>query len=72
MRKRRKYPFLQGVRLHHRKLGAILDTVPYTYGDSDWGDLLTGYDGKTISNDAIGNPLSDGTWTYTWERGGRV
>ena len=72
MRKRRKYPFLQGVRLHHRKLGAILDTVPYTYGDSDWGDLLTGYDGKTITYDAIGNPLSDGTWTYTWERGGRV
>ena len=46
-----------------------MDTVAYTYGDSDWGDLLTGYDGKTISYDTIGNPLSDGTWTYTWEHG---
>ena len=27
------------------------------------------YDGTTITYDAIGNPLSDGTWTYTWEQG---
>ena len=60
MRKRRKYPFLQGVRLHHRKLGAILDTVPYTYGDSDWGDLLVGYNGNTVTSDAIGNILVNG------------
>ena len=50
----------------------MLTANGHAYGDSDWGDLLTGYDGKTISYDAIGNPLSDGTWTYTWERGGRV
>ena len=31
--------------------------------------MLTGYDGKTITYDTIGNPLSDGTWTYTWEHG---
>ena len=24
---------------------------------------------KTITYDAIGNPLSDGTWTYTWQNG---
>ena len=53
-------------------VGNILTANGHAYGDSDWGDLLTGYDGKTISYDAIGNPLSDGTWTYTWERGGRV
>ena len=47
----------------------MLDTVVYTYGDDSWGDLLTGYNGATISYDEIGNPLSDGTWTYTWERG---
>lgn len=49
-------------------LGAVLDTVTYTY-DTGWGDLLTGYDGKTITSDGIGNMLSDGTWTYTWKHG---
>ena len=68
MRKRRKYPFLQGVRLHHRKLGTILDTVPYTYGDSDWGDLLTVFNGVTITHDEIGPPVTyyDGT-VFEWE-----
>ena len=27
------------------------------------------YDGKGLSYDDVGNPLSDGTWTYTWEQG---
>ena len=45
------------------------DTVSYTYGDDDWGDLLTSYDGQSITYDGIGNPLSDGTWTYTWAHG---
>ena len=49
-------------------LGAVLDTVDYTY-DDDWGDLLTGYDGATITSDTIGNMLSDGTWSYTWKHG---
>ncbi len=43
--------------------------MTYTYGDSAWGDLLTAYDGSAITYDAIGNPLSDGTWNYTWEHG---
>ena len=45
------------------------DTVSYTYGDSAWGDLLTAWDGQTITYDGIGNPTSDGTWNYTWEHG---
>ena len=45
------------------------DTVSYTYGDSQWGDLLTAYDGNTITSDEIGNMLTDGTWTYTWQHG---
>ncbi len=40
--------------------------------DADWGDLLTSYGGKTITYDAVGNPLSDGTWSYTWEQGRRL
>jgi len=51
------------------ELGEPTDTVTYTYGDSQWGDLLTAYDGDTITYDQIGNPLSDGEWTYTWEHG---
>ena len=45
------------------------DSVTYTYGDDDWGDLLTAYDGTAIDHDNVGNLTSDGTWTYTWEHG---
>ena len=31
--------------------------------------MLTAYDGKPITYDVNGNPLSDGTWTYTWQHG---
>ena len=44
-------------------------TVNYTYGDANWPDLLTAFNGKSITYDAIGNPLSDGTWTYGWQHG---
>ena len=30
---------------------------------------MTAYNGATIQYDNIGNPTSDGTWTYTWENG---
>lgn len=50
-------------------MGAVVDTVNYTYGDSAWGDLLTAYDGVTIDRDELGNPTDDGTWEYTWEHG---
>jgi len=49
-------------------LGSVLETVNYTY-DSTWGDLLTGYGGKTISSDTIGNMTNDGTWSYSWRNG---
>ena len=29
----------------------------YTYGNTSWGDMLTNYNGTTITYDAIGNPL---------------
>ena len=44
----------------------------YGYGDTNWGDLLKTYNGKSISYDAIGNPLNDGTWTYTWQEGRKL
>jgi len=50
-------------------LGAALDTISYGYGDSSWKDLLTSYDGKQLSSDAIGNLSGDGKWSYSWRRG---
>ena len=40
----------------------------YIYGDANWKDLLTAFDGQSITYDEIGNPLSyyNGTrWTFT-------
>ena len=50
-------------------LGTALETIPYAYGDANWKDKLTAYNGKTITYDAIGNPMTDGTWTYQWQAG---
>lgn len=48
-------------------------THSYSYGDAQWKDLLTAYDGQSITYDAIGNPTSwyDGT-AFTWELGRRL
>ena len=48
-------------------------TTKYSYGDAQWKDLLTAYDGQSITYDAIGNPTSwyDGT-AFTWELGRRL
>ena len=50
-------------------LGSVDITVNYDYADSDWKDLLVSWGTNTVTSDAIGNMLSDGTWTYTWEHG---
>ena len=44
-------------------------TVSYTYGDAAWRDLLTAYNGETISYDGIGNPTSYRGWGMTWQGG---
>ena len=49
-----------------------LGSHTYTYGNSDWKDLLTAFDGGSITYDASGNPTSyyNGTrWTFTWANG---
>ncbi|MEA5015627.1 MAG: DNRLRE domain-containing protein [Candidatus Limiplasma sp.] len=43
--------------------------VPYSYGDANWKDKLTAYDGKPIACDPIGNPLFYDGWTYAWKAG---
>ena len=51
------------------EIGAVVATVPYVYADANWPDKLTSYDGKAITYDAIGNPLTYDGWTFTWEGG---
>lgn len=47
----------------------------YTYGNSQWRDLLTKYDGHSITYDSIGNPLSyynGSSYSFTWTEGRRL
>ena len=44
-------------------------TYTYGYGDANWKDKLTSYDGKVVEYDGIGNPTSYDGWSYTWEEG---
>ena len=62
-----QYDFVDG----DEAVGTATDTINYTY-DATWQDKLASYDGNSISYDAIGNPLTDGTWTYTWTQGRRL
>ena len=48
------------------------NTVNYTYGDASWKDKLTNFNGKDITYDAIGNPLTYDGYTYSWEWGRRL
>ena len=47
----------------------VQEETLYTYGDAEWGDLLTAYNGEAISYDGIGNPLSYRGWTMSWQGG---
>lgn len=58
-----KYAYTTGT------VGTALETIPYSYDDSNWKDKLTSYNGQEITYDAIGNPLNDGTWIYEWQAG---
>ncbi|MDE5995083.1 MAG: hypothetical protein K2G60_06185, partial [Oscillospiraceae bacterium] len=63
-----EYPFTTG------SLDGLTGTVVnYTYGNTNWKDLLTAYNGQAITYDQIGNPLTyyNGT-TFTWYRGRKL
>ena len=50
--------------------GTPTATNTYTYGDSNWKDKLTAYNGNTITYDQIGNPLSYyNGFSFTWQKG---
>ena len=59
-----EYTYLNGA------VGSQISSVSYDYGNSNWRDLLTSYNGNTITYDGVGNPLSYRGWTFTW-KGGR-
>jgi RHS repeat-associated protein len=50
-------------------VGTATKVYSYLYGDTNWKDKLTSYDGKAITYDNIGNPLTYNGYTYTWEQG---
>ena len=43
-----------------------VQTITYTYGDANWKDKLTAYNGKTITYDSIGNMLTFDGQTFSW------
>ena len=51
---------------------SLIRTINYGYGNTGWKDLLTSYNGNTITYDAIGNPLTYNGNTYTWTQGRRL
>ena len=50
------------------ELGSPTNTISYAYDNANWKDLLTSYNGQSITYDQIGNPLiyRDGM-SFTWE-----
>lgn len=58
-----EYPYTTG------NLGTATKTVGYKYGDSNWKDKLTAFNGKEITYDEIGNPLTYDGYKFTWEMG---
>ena len=60
------YPYQTGATVS----GTPSATNTYTYGDSNWKDKLTAYNGSSITYDAIGNPTSYyNGYTFTWQKG---
>ncbi|GFZ34395.1 hypothetical protein CSC2_49210 [Clostridium zeae] len=44
-------------------------TINYGYDDNNWKDKLTSYNGKAITYDQIGNPLTYDGNTFRWQAG---
>ena len=57
--------------MEYDNYGNILkkNDIVYNYGNSEWKDLLTSYNGQTITYDAQGNPTSYLGHTLEWEKG---
>ena len=61
------YPYTVGA------VSGTPETITYSYGNSSWKDLLTAYNGETITYDEIGNPLTYRSgMTFGWEGGRKL
>ena len=58
-----EYPYTEG------EPGEPAKAYDYLYEDANWKDKLTSFDGKAITYDEIGNPLTYNGWTYSWDAG---
>ncbi|GFP74301.1 DNRLRE domain-containing protein [Clostridium fungisolvens] len=58
-----EYPYTTGI------VSIANKTYVYDYTDTNWKDKLTSYDGKVVTYDVIGNPLSYNGWSFSWEAG---
>ncbi len=47
-------------------LGSETNVATYSYTDSSWKDLLTNYNGSSITYDGIGNPTAIGGVYLSW------
>ena len=61
-----EYAYMEG------NVGTPTRIIPYVYGDTNWKDKLTSFDGKAITYDAIRNPLTYDGSTMTWVKGRRL
>ena len=72
----RKYTYDKGGNITELKKyvnGKLTQTNTYTYGNSDWKDLLTAYNGNKITYDEIGNPLTYyNGMKFSWTMGRRL
>ena len=57
---RKEYAYTAG------ELGETLDTKTWKYTNSTWSDLLTDYNGTSITYDEVGNPLTIGSKELSW------
>ncbi len=54
-----------------KRNGEVIKT--YAYGDTEWKDLLTAYNGESITYDTIGNPLTyRAGMNFTWTDGRKL
>ena len=62
---RTMYPYTEAANTPN----AATNTVNYAYSNASWKDQLTSYDGKAITCDAMGNPVTYDGKTFGWEKG---
>lgn len=58
---KKEYDFTTGA------LGPETSTINYSYSNSNWKDLLTSYNGLSISYDSIGNMTSYNGTSFSWQ-----